>query len=101
MKQKLWRQGDVMIIAIQEIPTEAKKEKGLVLAYGEVTNHSHIVSDGNALLLALGTERFLSIISATAVVTHEEHAPITLPKGKYQVRIQSEYSPEAIRNVAD
>ena len=32
---------------------------------------------------------------------HEEHAPIDLPAGSYIVRIQREYSPEALRNVAD
>ena len=34
-------------------------------------------------------------------VTHEEHASIQLPKGNYRIVRQREYSPEAIRNVAD
>lgn len=36
-----------------------------------------------------------------AVVRHEEHAPIALPAGLYEITIQREYHPEAIRNVAD
>ena len=36
-----------------------------------------------------------------ATFVHEEHGPITLPPGNYQVTIQREYSPEEIRNVVD
>ncbi len=42
---------------------------------------------------------FVSMNGATFV--HEEHGPVTLPPGDYKVVIQREYSPEAIRNVAD
>jgi hypothetical protein len=41
------------------------------------------------------------IVSAPAEVIHEEHATIALEPGKYVVRRQREYTPEAIRNVAD
>ncbi|MGH9523996.1 MAG: hypothetical protein ACRD3E_15850 [Terriglobales bacterium] len=34
-------------------------------------------------------------------IVHEEHAPIVLPPGDYEIVRQREYSPEEIRNVAD
>jgi hypothetical protein len=44
--------------------------------------------------------RFL-VLAAQAILTHPEHASITLPAGSYQVRRQREYTPEAVRPVAD
>ena len=35
------------------------------------------------------------------LLDHEEHNPAAIPNGKYEFRRQREYSPEAIRNVAD
>ena len=47
-----------------------------------------------------GAERYLQVVETTAL-KHEEHATVPLPKGVYRVVQQREYSPEAIRNVAD
>jgi len=45
---------------------------------------------------------WLSITTDESVaLTHQEHATIMVPPGVYERRIQREYSPEAIRNVAD
>jgi hypothetical protein len=43
MKNKQYRQGDVMIERVSEIPKEAKKLPvgRVILAYGEVTGHHH------------------------------------------------------------
>ena len=40
-------------------------------------------------------------LQAETEVKHEEHARVTLPIGTYRVARQREYTPEAIRNVAD
>jgi len=34
-------------------------------------------------------------------LTHEEHATLLVPPGTYEVRRAREYTPEAIRSVAD
>lgn len=44
--------------------------------------------------------RFL-FVDRPCVLTHQEHGPIALAPGSYEVIRQREYSPEAIRNVAD
>lgn len=109
MKTFMARQGDVMIRKISELPTTAKPEKRngrIVLAYGEVTGHAHAIAERGVKAYTMadaGTavRRFLEVVSKDATVRHEEHAPVPLPPGLYEVVIQREYSPEVIRNVAD
>lgn len=98
-------QGDVYIREISGIPPGAKSvspEGGrLVLAYGEVTGHAHAIHRGAVMFRAdEGGGTWLQV-DAGADVVHEEHATVTLPPGLYEVTIQSQYTPAAIRNVAD
>ena len=55
-------------------------------AYGEVTGHAHIIDapESQATLLMAERTRFLRLI-ADVDLTHEEHAPIHLPAGTYEV----------------
>lgn len=101
---KKYRQGDVLIIGTEEIPSDAKQQRRtgrIVLAYGEVTGHAHAIHDTHVELFQRGEQAFLRIDSAPASLTHEEHDAITLPPGCYEVRRQREYAPEEIRQVAD
>ena len=111
MKTKIkthYRQGDVLIERIPSLPANAKKmarENGrVILAHGEVTGHAHAITDKHADLYSAvdsGDVTFLEITEAVAALEHDEHATITLEPGTYRVTRQREYSPEAIRNVAD
>lgn len=103
------RQGDVLIVRADRIPSEAKpkpRDGGrVILAYGEVTGHAHAIDDSPAspraaLLDAPSGETYLRV-DALSQLVHEEHATIELEPGSYRVIRQREYSPEAIRNVAD
>jgi len=103
---KHYRQGDVLIMNIKnpEIGEEVKRDNGkVVLAYGEVTGHSHAIGDQNVYLYlhAKNAGEKILKVKEDADLCHEEHSRIRLPKGDYVVRIQREYSPEAIRNVRD
>ena len=40
-------------------------------------------------------------VEGRALLRHDEHSTIELPPGTFHVRRQSEYSPAAIRSVAD
>lgn len=114
MKQQLARQGDVLVRPTKKRPTEAAKritDNGrVILAYGEVTGHAHEVigveTDNPDPVPAM--ELFeepdgsrLLVIKREALLRHEEHGLIALAPGGYEVIRQREYSPEAIRNVAD
>lgn len=103
------RQGDVWIESIETIPsgaTERQNDGRVVLAYGEVTGHAHAITVDRAdphvreYTTADSAERFLQVTRSAALV-HEEHGTITLPPGAYRSYVQREYSPDAIRAVAD
>jgi len=93
------RQGDVILLSIQQ--TEGQKLPHLTLAEGEVTGHSHRISDGQAELYEQDGTLYLRVFSETATLTHEEHKAIQIPQGSWMVRIQREYEPEGWRYVAD
>ena len=104
----MYRQGDVLIVPVKALPKNLEpvdREQGrVILAYGEVTGHAHAIKDQKAALFR--DPKLAAIfmnVSADGPVAleHEEHATIHIPPGNYQVIRQREYSPEAIRNVAD
>ncbi len=99
---KLYRHGDVMIQECESIPEQAKKVKGNILVRGEVTGHAHRLSDPGAFqIFETPNFLFVEVTENEAILDHEEHDTITLPKGKYKVWVQREYTPEAIRRVID
>jgi hypothetical protein len=111
MKTKLYRQGDVLFRQIERLPKgQQKKRENATVAYGEVTGHSHALAMEDrevAEVLEIGDGLFVHVsedgihIEGGATFVHEEHGPVTLPAGNYEVTIQREYSPKAIRNVID
>ncbi|HBB30843.1 MAG TPA: hypothetical protein DDZ80_10020 [Cyanobacteria bacterium UBA8803] len=94
------RQGDVLLIPASEMVKNAKLPH-LTLAEGEVTGHRHCITQGEAELYEHAGTLYLKVRSPTALLTHEEHQPIAIPKGDWMVRIQREYEPEGGRYVAD
>jgi len=103
MKNAIYRQGDVLIRRVPSLPTQkAQPRLTGILAYGEVTGHAHRVENlQHAEVLEIGKGLYLRVGEEGVRVVHEEHAPLTLPTGNYQVEIQREYSPAEIRNVRD
>lgn len=122
---KMYRQGDVLLVEVKDIPKRAKDitpKDRIVLAYGEVTGHAHAFypevserpmeklrqrfasNDPKKLLKAklwdAGAERFLQVMEKTAL-RHEEHSAIEVPPGNYKVVRQREFDPERDRFVAD
>lgn len=109
--KRLYRQGDVLVIPVDTIPTDGTKPVGrehgkVILAHGEVTGHHHAIVDDDADLVT--TEQadelrmWLNITASGPVaLTHQEHDTIMLPPGQYEVRRQREYTPERIVPVLD
>lgn len=98
----LYRHGDVLVSQIDTIPKRAVKRPHLVLAEGEMTGHAHRIAQiGSAELFQLGPEMFLRVLAPAATLVHDEHGPISLPRGAYRVWRQREYSPREIRIVRD
>ena len=97
----IYQQGDVILENIAQI--EGKKLAHLVLARGETTGHCHQITEGEAELYERDGVLFLGVRSEEAVLTHEEHMPITLPRGNFKVRKVREYDhfAEEAREVQD
>ncbi len=90
---KAYRQGDVSIIAVKEMPRKTKRVQGEpILARGEVTGHAHRIVEGKVRLYQLAGILYLRVLSEVAKLYHEEHADIILPRGDYQIRQQREYA---------
>lgn len=106
MKQnKLFRQGDVLLERVAKLPKGLKRQKPeggrIILAHGEVTGHHHSIdADAADWWKTDGGEQIVTVTAPTELV-HQEHGAIALTPGSYRVRRQREYSPEAIRTVAD
>lgn len=98
-----YRQGDVLVLCDAELPKDVVLQPTPVLAEGEVTGHRHQVTEGRVrYFLSPKLQRaFLAVDSPHALLTHEEHGPVSLPKGTYEVRIQREHEPDGWRNVVD
>lgn len=104
----MYRQGDVLITAINEIPNDAKElpttDRGVVLAEGEVTGHAHRIPHRSASLYRSESDaRYLRVMGpAPVALQHEEHSTVDIPPGCYRVTIHHEYRPaELPRTVAD
>ncbi len=103
-KRLQFRQGDVLIIEVTEaIPNEAKviEKDTLTLALGEATGHSHTIASPGAIMYAVKENIRLMNLQEAAELVHQEHAPIKLPAGNYQIIRQVEYTPQRVVNVAD
>lgn len=101
MPEKLWRHGDVLIQAVAALPEGGVRRPGAVLAYGEVTGHSHRVETPENAELWWVEEvpkgsLYLRVLAPTRIV-HEEHRPIPLEPGIYRVWQQREYVPPSQR----
>jgi hypothetical protein len=86
------QQGDVLLRKITDMPQGDPRtvSKGrCVLAHGE-SGHSHVVEDDEAELIQIG-ERMLLKLEKSATVVHEEHKPITLSPGIWEVGRVQEY----------
>ena len=109
MKKLPLRQGDVLLLPVDEIPADVvlqpPKGKKLILALGEATGHHHrfefLDTSHNVKMYAShGGARYLHVESPAGLL-HEEHSTVKVPAGKYLLPVQQEYSPAELRNVAD
>jgi hypothetical protein len=102
-----YRQGDVLLCAIDAIPSSAKpvpsEDDRVVVALGELTGHAHAFAACNAQMLRdKGSQRYFLVIGEKgARRCHEEHDPILVPAGNYELRRQREYAPRMPRLVGD
>lgn len=106
-KQNIYRQGDVLLTPIKNIPSGLSKlNKPLVtLALGEATGHHHSISAKGCVGYAPSENdtlaTYITVKADGVSLTHQEHEAIQVPAGNYKVTRQTEYTPNELRSVAD
>ena len=99
----IYQQGDILLRRIDSVPPRAKelRQHPIVLAEGEVTGHKHCILD-EVRALVDGDAMFV-IADKQFTVTHDEHKPITLEPGIWEVYHVREYDhfAEEARRVID
>jgi len=91
--QKTAQQGDVILRRLNKMPAGEQKvlaKRHLVLAEGEVTGHSHVIEEDESELIQIG-EQIILKLEEQATLVHQEHGPITLDKGLWEVGRVQEY----------
>lgn len=97
----LYQQGDVLFKKVNGV--KGRELNHLVIAEGELTGHKHVVTSGEATLYEENGVLYLHVDSDEAVITHEEHKSVTIPKGDWEIGIVQEYDhfAEEARRVKD
>jgi hypothetical protein len=112
---EIFAQGDLLLERVADVVpsgtvTENLDGVPMVLAEGEFSGHRHAIREPVTLFrdekLAADIPAGLyighvQVASAYARVSHEEHAPLTLPRGTYRVRRQRELGPKDARVLFD
>jgi hypothetical protein len=100
------QQGDLLLIKLDALPAGSRMvtAKGrCVLAHGE-SGHSHVIDvpETDAELIQIG-ERMLLSLAKEATVVHEEHKPITLTAGIWEIgRVrEKDWFADMVRPVQD
>ena len=108
-RRGLIRQGDVLLVPVAELPQRGRGEPvlspSLVLAEGEATGHAHrLETQQPAAFHRLWDLREFVVVpdGAGARLVHQEHEPLVVAAGAWEVRRQREYDPSrAWRAVRD
>jgi len=89
-----YRQGDILFISLDApIHTDKTAAGSLEIAQGEVTGHAHVLHAGPIRFYADWENRVSRLdLPEGGTLRHDEHAPIDLPPGSYEVRRQREYA---------
>lgn len=100
MSQKVYRQGDLAFIPIEEIPKMAKAVSTRVIRTGENGGIHALEEKSSAVMYEVDGVRYILSEDGVGIV-HGEHKKVDLPAGKYEIRIQRELGQEGVRDVID
>ena len=111
----LFAQGDILIERLDDVPPSGvvvppEVDGCSVIAEGEMTGHRHVIYDQVTMFRDDGLARdipgglyvtHLRVDGPRALLKHDEHDDIVLPRGTYRIRRQRELEPDDARIVAD
>ena len=107
-----YQQGDVILRKIDALPEGLNKQDSKVLQHGETTGHMHQFDRDAAVTVYVGTtspkdslsdsselnfktvtengNKYI-VVDVPALLRHEEHKPITIEPGVYEIDIVREF----------
>lgn len=97
------QQGDILLKRVNEIPCGLKEAKTKTLQEGESTGHRHrfldnanvqvFIDDSHTDLERItAAQRKFIIVGDTVQLFHEEHKPVTVEPGVYEIDIVREFN---------
>ena len=112
---EMFAQGDLLIERVDDLEPSgtllsSDANGAMVLAEGEHTGHRHAIFDrvtmfrDDALAREIPSGLYIGhvkVAGGSAVIHHEEHAPVTLLSGTYRIRRQRELEPKDATIVSD
>lgn len=112
---ELFAQGDILLERVSDRCPSGRSiapalDGATVVAEGETTGHRHVFWDNvsmfrdDALARSIPSSLYVGHVNVPeggATLRHEEHAPISLPPGTYQLRRQREVQPRDVAVVVD
>jgi hypothetical protein len=112
---EMFAQGDLLIERVADVEPsgtvlEPDATGACVLAEGELTGHRHAIYDrvtmfrDDALAREVPTGLYVGhvkVVGGSALIHHQEHAPVSLTEGTYRVRRQRELEPRDAVLVSD
>jgi len=109
MKTKQFQQGDCVLKTVSEFPKGDREQDALTqsktLALGEATGHHHTFAEAD--LDSVEVFKILNKVYINALkpvcLEHQEHKPIVLPPGKYELDIvkETDWLTRVTRRVSD
>lgn len=87
---KLNRHGDVLLVKIDSIPKGAKPLEDKVLAYGEITGHTHRFVNADIERYEYEGVKYLQVFNPTPLI-HEEHKYQIIEPGMYRQEQENEW----------
>ena len=98
----MFRQGDILLQRIEEVPDGAVKLRHTVIESSHTTGHQHKIAEKRTCrLYSFGEEQVLEVFADAASLVHPEHDTIELEQGIYRVWRQREFQNRTIRTVVD
>lgn len=97
-----YRHGDNFLKRIEQLPDGVVKKEGKIIAYGEITGHTHRFENDGVDLYGLGEKQYLTVAVPSPLI-HEEHHEIIIEPGIYEIIPEREfdYFEEDMRKVID
>ena len=87
---KMYRQGDLLFKKIAALPDHLKEKPDNIVAGGEGNAHTHMLVNGELFQVERSDQKYIRTREDTRLI-HEEHLPIKLEPGDYEVVRQREY----------